>query len=429
MPYRWNSFSIGFPSFEVFGEGDKGEGPNSSPPPSFSAPFRRTLFSPAAMQSTSKAEAERLLGIAEKLLQGKDLNGCRDFALLAQETEPLLDGSDQILAVVDVLIAADKRINKHPDWYGILQLENRRNDDELIKRQYRRLALLLHPDKNKFPFADAAFKLVADAWALLSDPSRKSAYDNELFAFSKVDLVSTRKQGEKENQNQNQNQNHPIQREKIPVRRNPADVGPTANQAGATASSNQTGSNIWTACPYCYNLYEYPKMYEGCCLRCAGCKRAFQAVVIPPSSLPPSIPGKEAYYCCWGYFPMGFAMSNSETAKTLTIPNWMPPMFPTNAKAWPSADSLPNGSSVPLAEPGEAFVAPLPRAPAPAPAPVPTPAPAPVPVSTPVPVPVPVPVQVQVQSPQPTLQKKPTPPTAGATVPRKRGRPRKNPLP
>lgn len=367
------------------------------------------------MQSTSRAEAERLLGIAEKLLQGKDLNGCRDFALLAQETEPLLDGSDQILAVVDVLIAADKRINNHPDWYGILQLESRRNNDELIKRQYRRLALLLHPDKNKFPFADAAFKLVADAWALLSDTSRKSAYDNELFAFSKVDLVPMSNQREKENQNQNQNQNHPIQREKIPVRRNPAD------------STNQSGGNIWTACPYCYNLYEYPKMYAGCCLRCANCKRAFQAVAIPKDSLPPTIPGKEAYYCCWGYFPMGFAMSNSETAKTLTIPNWMPPMFPTNAKAWPSADSLPNGSSVPLAAPGEAFVAPPPSPPAQAPAPVPVAVPTPAPAPTPTPTP--VPVQVQVQPPNPALQKKPAPPTAGGTVPRKRGRPRKNPLP
>ncbi|KVI06762.1 uncharacterized protein LOC112509749 [Cynara cardunculus var. scolymus] len=329
------------------------------------------------MQSTSRAEAERLLGIAEKLLQGKDLNGCRDFALLAQETEPLLDGSDQILAVVDVLIAADKRINNNPDWYGILQLDSRRNDDDLIKRQYRRLALLLHPDKNRFPFADAAFKLVADAWALLSDASRKSAYDNELFAFSKVDLVSMRKQREKEDQN------HPIQRDKIPVRRNPADA------------ANQMGANIWTACPYCYNLYEYPNMYAGCCLRCSNCKRAFQAVAIPPASLPPTIPGKEAYYCCMGYFPMGFA-ANSETAKSLTIPNWMPPMFPTNAKAWPSADSLPNGSRVALAEPGESFVSPTP----------------PVARSKPVTVP----------------QKKPTP-TAGATVPKKRGRPRKNPLP
>ncbi|KAD6796403.1 hypothetical protein R6Q59_019808 [Mikania micrantha] len=337
------------------------------------------------MQSTSRAEAERLLGIAEKLLQSKDLNGCRDFALLAQETEPLLDGSDQILAVVDVLIAGEKKVNNQPDWYAVLQLDSRRNDDEAIKRQYRRLALLLHPDKNKFAFADSAFKLVSDAWALFSDPAKKSAYDNKLFAFEKVDL----------------------QRDKIPVRRNPVDAGttPAKNQKDATATVN-----IWTACPYCYNLYEYPKMYEGCCLRCANCKRAFQAVAIPPASLPATIPGKEAYYCCWSYFPMGFAMANSETAKSLTIPNWMPPIVPTNAKAWPVADSLPDGSSVPLAEPGEVFVA--------------TP-----PVARPKPTVHKTPTQTSNPTPMSTTATKTATPTAGATVPRKRGRPRKNPLP
>lgn len=342
------------------------------------------------MQSTSRAEAERLLGIAEKLLQGKDLNGCRDFALLAQETEPLLEGSDQILAVVDVLLAADKRINNHTDWYAILQLDSQRNDDELIKRQYRRLALLLHPDKNKFPFADAAFKLVADAWALFSDNAKKSEYDNKMFAFKKVDLVSD-------------NQNHSILREKIPVRRNQNDTG-----------AGEVEVNIWTACPYCYNLYEYPKMYEGCCLRCANCKRAFQAVAIPAANMPPVITGKEAYYCCWGYFPMGFAMANSETAKTLSIPNWMPQMFPTNAKAWPSPESVSNENKVALAKSGEGFVVPTPS-------PVAQPKP---PQGFAVPTPT-------VAQPKTSVQQKttPPPPSAGATVPRKRGRPRKNPVP
>ncbi|KAJ1416408.1 DnaJ domain containing protein [Sesbania bispinosa] len=91
--------------------------------------------------------------------------GSREFAILAQETEPLLEGSDQILAIVDVLLASEKRVNNHPDWY-------------------RRLALLLHPDKSRFHFADHAFKLVADAWAILSDPIKKSHYDKDLSFFS-----------------------------------------------------------------------------------------------------------------------------------------------------------------------------------------------------------------------------------------------------
>ncbi|KAK3033775.1 hypothetical protein RJ639_034217 [Escallonia herrerae] len=165
-------------------------------------------------QNTSRAEAERLLGIAEKLLQNKDLNGSRDFAVLAQETEPLLDGSDQILAVVDVLLAAEKRINNnHLDWYGILQPDRRTDDLETVKKQYRRLALLLHPDKNKFPFADAVFKLVADSWAVLSNQTRKSSYDVEVNMFTKVDLVAMKKQKDL------QNQQHDLFQQKLPVRR------------------------------------------------------------------------------------------------------------------------------------------------------------------------------------------------------------------
>ncbi|KAM1014221.1 hypothetical protein ACFX13_044902 [Malus domestica] len=242
----------------------------------------------------NRVEAERLLGIAEKLLQSRDLSSCRDFAILAQETEPLLDGSDQILAVVDVLLAADKRVNNHPDWYAVLQSDRRSDDFELVKKSYRRLALLLHPDKNKYAYAEHAFKLVADAWAVLSDPAKKQIYDNELGPFSRIDLGGS-------------NSN------KLPQPRSRL-------------------STFWTTCPYCYVLYEYPRVYESCCLRCQNCKRGFEAVVVP--NLPPMVQGQDAYYCCWGFFPMGFvggsgAKGKSTAAATAAFPNWMPPVFTT----------------------------------------------------------------------------------------------------
>lgn len=270
------------------------------------------------MEENPRAEAERLLGIAEKLLLTRDLSGSRDFAILAQETEPLLDGSDQILAVVDVLLAAEKRINNHHDWYAILQIDRRSEDQDLIKRQYRRLALLLHPDKNKFPLADQAFKLVVDAWAVFNDHSKKSLYDNELCLFSKVDLS--------------------VQQPKLPVRRshrpsNKKDHHRNHNSSyGSGASESQEDqrlrlSSFWTMCPYCYNLFEYPRVYEGCCLRCQNCRRAFHAALI--SSLPPLVPGQQAYYCCWGVFPMGFEIGNQDGAgkSADAFPNWMPPIF------------------------------------------------------------------------------------------------------
>ncbi|XWS25373.1 hypothetical protein CRYUN_Cryun27aG0063300 [Craigia yunnanensis] len=269
-------------------------------------------------ENGSRAEAIRLLGIAEKLLQNRDFNGSRDFAILAQETEPLLDGSDQILAVADVLIAAEKRINNHLDWYTILQIDRRSEDNDLIKKQYRRLALLLHPDKNKFPFADHAFKLVADAWAVLSNSSKKSLYDKELSLFTRIDLSSA---GDRSNQ-----------AGKLPVTRRGQNQEGVQHRTPNSKTPNENQrlrlSTFWTACPYCYRLFEYPRVYEGCCLRCQNCERAFHAVLIP--TLPPLVPGKEAYYCCWAFFPLGFVSGDQECGvKAPTgFPNWMPPMFP-----------------------------------------------------------------------------------------------------
>ncbi|KAL1118340.1 hypothetical protein V6Z11_D01G027900 [Gossypium hirsutum] len=37
-------------------------------------------------------------------------------------------------------------------------------ESELIKRRYHKLALQLHPDKNKHPKADVAFKLVSECF-------------------------------------------------------------------------------------------------------------------------------------------------------------------------------------------------------------------------------------------------------------------------
>ncbi|XP_042506752.1 uncharacterized protein LOC122083122 [Macadamia integrifolia] len=261
-----------------------------------------------------RLEAQRCLGIAEKLLTVRDLVGSYSFAARAQENDPFLDGVDQILAIVEVLLAAEKRINNHLDWYAILQLNNQSNDLELIKKKYRRLALLLHPDKNKAVFADNAFKLVVDAWAVLSNPSKKTLYDNELNLFSK--LVSSQ-----------------------PLQQQPVKINPRDKKRKATKEQNfNSGSSripslmstFWTTCPYCYNLYEYPRVYEECCLRCEKCKRAFQAVIV--SSLPPSLPGKEEFYCCWGLFPLAFSVSNSGSGKPKfpSFPNSMssPPMFP-----------------------------------------------------------------------------------------------------
>lgn len=134
----------------------------------------------AYYSAAARAESQRWIGIAEKLLAARDLVGSKSFALRAQESNPNSEPSAQILAVVDTLFAGEKRINNHHDLYAILQLPPSTHDWEIIAANYRRLALLLNPHMNNFPFADQAFRFVLEAWSVLSNPSRKSVYDNEI---------------------------------------------------------------------------------------------------------------------------------------------------------------------------------------------------------------------------------------------------------
>ena len=65
------------------------------------------------------------------------------------------------------------------DYYKILNIEKNSSDDE-IKKAYRKLAVKWHPDKNpdNKDQAEKQFKLVSEAYAVLSDPKKKSVYDN-----------------------------------------------------------------------------------------------------------------------------------------------------------------------------------------------------------------------------------------------------------
>ncbi|GAA5993367.1 hypothetical protein JCM10908_002631 [Rhodotorula pacifica] len=61
-------------------------------------------------------------------------------------------------------------------YYEILELEKSCSDGQ-IKKAYRKHALSLHPDKNLAPGAEEAFKMVSKAFQVLSDPNKRSIYD------------------------------------------------------------------------------------------------------------------------------------------------------------------------------------------------------------------------------------------------------------
>ena len=47
-----------------------------------------------------------------------------------------------------------------------------------VKKAYRQQAALHHPDRNAAPDAAARFRLVQEAYAVLSDDAQREAYDN-----------------------------------------------------------------------------------------------------------------------------------------------------------------------------------------------------------------------------------------------------------
>lgn len=67
---------------------------------------------------------------------------------------------------------------RDPDYYRILEVTESASQDE-IRKAYRRLALITHPDKNpqNRQVAEEKFKQISKAYEVLSDPVSRRQYD------------------------------------------------------------------------------------------------------------------------------------------------------------------------------------------------------------------------------------------------------------
>ncbi|KAJ7965380.1 DnaJ domain [Quillaja saponaria] len=230
----------------------------------------------------NKDEAVRAKEIAEKKFSAREYAGAKKFALKAQNLYPDLDGLSQFLTTLNIYISAEKKISGEMDWYGILGVNPFAHHDT-VRKQYRKLALSLHPDKNKSLGADGAFKLVLEAWSLLADKSRRLAYNQKRSLKGFQEKTPT----------------HGGSQSAVPASNGYYNVTNNATSYVRTTNSNtrsfppsvpspckKDDTTFWTICNRCKTHYEYLRIYLNQKLLCPNCNEAFLALEKGP---PPNV--------------------------------------------------------------------------------------------------------------------------------------------
>ncbi|KAK2656566.1 hypothetical protein Ddye_009618 [Dipteronia dyeriana] len=186
--------------------------------------------------------------------------------------------TNQILAVA----AAVNNLDRY-------SIQGTRPGPEFMSR-LKTLMLILDPDKNKLIFTEKAFKVVCDAWSVLSDIEKKTQDGKDTSFFEN-------EQNNKEEEEQTVLKNNEKERQE-------------ENGENTNKDKKET---FWTVCPFCFYMYEYEKWYEGCCLRCQNqnCRRAFHGVAVPQPENDILVEGGDHYYCGLGLFPFNYYWDGS----------------------------------------------------------------------------------------------------------------------
>ncbi|KAJ6305802.1 hypothetical protein OIU78_021183 [Salix suchowensis] len=214
----------------------------------------------------NKDEAIRAKNIAERKMQNGDFEGAKKIALKALQLYPDLENISQMLAVCEVHCSAQNKLyGSEMDWYGILQVE-RFSDEAVIKKQYRKFALSLHPDKNKFSGAEAAFKLIGEANRVLTDPAKRSLFDMK--CRGSVRPAAPKPTSHQSNQNSIAKKQHEA---------NKFSSAPSSQYMSAHPYQPQRPT-FWTCCTSCNMRYQYYRELQNKTLRCQSCQNSFVAI-------------------------------------------------------------------------------------------------------------------------------------------------------
>lgn len=237
----------------------------------------------------NKDEAQRAKGIAKKKFEAGDLQGARKFALKAQTLFPALEGVDQMIATFDIYLASEGKVAGEKDWYSILSVPMNANDEK-IKKQYRKLVLQFHPDKNKSVGAEGAFQMVQEAYTVLSDRTKRAVYDQKrnVRTFQQRTAQSGKASTVPGASNGFYNfAANAATASKRTVNKRTVGSATHAPSAPSTATRAPVAKpdTFWTSCNKCKMNYEYLRVYLNNHLRCPSCRQPFLAKEVqkPPA--------------------------------------------------------------------------------------------------------------------------------------------------
>jgi DnaJ family protein C protein 7 len=115
-----------------------------------------------------------------------------DWEAAVRELKAIAESHPQEAGIAKEIRQAELELkkSKRKDFYKILGVERDATDND-IKKAYRKLAIVHHPDKNPDD-ADAAdkFKEIGEAYETLSDPEKRARYDNGDDLIDQSDLFA-----------------------------------------------------------------------------------------------------------------------------------------------------------------------------------------------------------------------------------------------
>lgn len=108
-------------------------------------------------------------------LNGQD-DGPRRRVSPAGQSASSASAASSSVAYTEEQVVVVREIKRKKDYYEILGLEKTCSVED-VKKAYRKLSLKVHPDKNKAPGAEEAFKIVSRAFQCLSNEESRKNYD------------------------------------------------------------------------------------------------------------------------------------------------------------------------------------------------------------------------------------------------------------